>query len=82
MRHPRHSLLSECLATTLSNWIWFHEPVFWEDVKVFRANEPAPKGCQKSDFISYRVPWPVLQDTISRLDYIFLGYLENHCGFK
>lgn len=57
-------------------------PHSWEDMKVFKATEPAHKGCQNSDFISSRVPWPVLQDTTLRLDYIFLGYLENHCGFK
>ena len=51
-------------------------------VKVLKVTEPARKGCQDADFISFRVPWPLLEDTILRLDYVFLGYLENHCGFK
>lgn len=57
-------------------------PYFSENMKAFEGTEPAPKGCQESDFTSYRAPWPLPQDAILRLDYIFLDYLENHCGFK
>ena len=82
VRHPRYSPLSETLAAPLSNLIGSLCLHFSENVKVFKAVEPAHNGGQDSDFISYRVPWPLLRDTILNLDYIFFGYLENHCGFR